>query len=134
MQLALRAVATIYVVAVAVNYPWELAQAPLFTSASHQGSVFVHCLIASLGDGLMLALLYGVGTAVRGRADWFRRPAVCPAVLAAGRRPPRVWGNPRRRSRVPPPATFGTASARLGRLDECFTVRPELCGFNAVAV
>ena len=76
MRIRLPTVTAVYVVSVAVNYPWELAQAALFTAESHPGRTFVHCFVASLGDGIMLLLLFGMGAAVSGRFDWFRRPRI----------------------------------------------------------
>ena len=67
---------TIFVVAVAVNYLWELAQSPLFVPGSHVGNVWLHCFVASLGDGLMVLLLYAIGWVAAGRSDWFARPTI----------------------------------------------------------
>jgi hypothetical protein len=67
---------TLYVVAVILNYPWELAQAGLFTAASHRGDILLHCFVAALGDGLMILLLFAVGWLVLRRSDWFIRPHV----------------------------------------------------------
>ena len=74
MQPLPRVIATIYLVAVALNYPWELAQAVLFTGESHQGNVFLHCFVASLGDGVILLVLFGIGWATAGTPHWFRHP------------------------------------------------------------
>ena len=65
--------ATVYVLGVLLNYPWELAQAGLFATGSHRGPIIVHCFVSALGDGLMLLLLYAVGGLILGRRDWFLR-------------------------------------------------------------
>ena len=67
-------VAAVYVFAVAVNYPWELAQSSLFTTASHGGNVWLDCFIASLGDGVMVLLLFGFGWLAVGHRHWFVHP------------------------------------------------------------
>ena len=72
--------ALIFVFAVGVNYAWELAQAPLYVAVDFP-TAFVHCFIASLGDGLMVLALYGVVALVARATDWYVRPA--PAHYAA---------------------------------------------------
>ena len=47
-------VAVIFVVAVVGNYLWELAQAPLYRGMESVRTVWWHCFVASLGDGLMV--------------------------------------------------------------------------------
>lgn len=76
MERTCRTLAVVFVIAVAVNYPWELLQRPLFTPFSDIGSAWLHCFIASLGDGLIVLLLFGLGWLVLGRRDWFVRPGV----------------------------------------------------------
>jgi hypothetical protein len=66
-----------FVVAVVVNYVWELTQAPLYTGLeSYRLAVFWHCFIASLGDGVMVLLIYLAGWIMLRRPDWFERPGV----------------------------------------------------------
>ena len=86
MRPAWQVLAIVFLIAVAFNYPWELAQGRLFTAASHTINVWVHCFIASLGDGVMTLLLFGFGWLVRGRRDWFARPGVSgySIMIAAG--------------------------------------------------
>jgi hypothetical protein len=76
----------IYLVAVATNYVWELAQSALFVPGSDGGNIWLHCFIASLGDGVMVLLLYAVGWLTSGTRDWFTRPTArhYAAVLGAG--------------------------------------------------
>ena len=69
-----REASAIYAIAVALNYPWELLQSALFTSPSHKGSVWLHCFGSSLGDGLMILMIFVAGRVAFGRADWFVLP------------------------------------------------------------
>ena len=64
----------LFVVAASLNYPWELAQAPLFVQTQEWGASWWHCLVASLGDGVFVWMIYVVGWAVFGRPDWFEYP------------------------------------------------------------
>ena len=72
----LKTAAAVYLIAVVVDYPWELAQARLFRTDAHEGGVLVHCFVASLGDGVMLLLLYALTSFVTGRVDLYRRPGL----------------------------------------------------------
>ena len=63
--------AAVFVVAVLLNYPWELAQSPLYSNAGRVGTVWWHCFVASLGDGVLVAIVYFVGTAIFRQPTWF---------------------------------------------------------------
>ena len=64
-------------VSVAVNYLWELAQAPLYVGLeSYNTTVLWHCFVASLGDGLMVLLIYMAGWMTLRRWDWIKEPGV----------------------------------------------------------
>jgi hypothetical protein len=67
---------SIFIVAVALNYVWEVAQVPLFTGTDSWENVWAHCFIASLGDGIILWIIYAAGWIALGRRDWFIRPGV----------------------------------------------------------
>jgi len=79
-------VALVYAVAVAANYPWELAQSPLYEGTGDVGRMWWHCFVASLGDGLLVLLIWGAGFVALRRADWFVAPTVSGYVMtvAAG--------------------------------------------------
>ncbi len=64
----------LWVVAVIVNYPWELAQSGLFAQTVDRGVPWWHCFVASLGDGVLVCVIYACGWAMFRRADWFKRP------------------------------------------------------------
>lgn len=74
MRQTLKTMAAIFVIAVVVNYPWELGQTPLYAGMDDFSRMLWHCLVASLGDGLLLLLIFGIGWAVLGRRDWFIHP------------------------------------------------------------
>ena len=66
----------LFVVAAAVNFLWEVAQMPFY---AWQGSFFAaaaHCVLPSLGDGIIVLIIYGVGWFVLRRSDWSDRPRV----------------------------------------------------------
>ena len=64
----------IFAVAVALNYLWELGQSPLYAGMERFGLVLWHCFVASLGDGLLVLLIFAVGRLVFGRGDWYEKP------------------------------------------------------------
>jgi len=74
MRQALRTIATVFILAVIINYPWELAHSPLYEGMSDFSLASWHCFVASLGDGLLVLLIFGVGWAALRRRDWFVNP------------------------------------------------------------
>jgi hypothetical protein len=66
----------IFVVAVLFNYPWEVGQSSLYAGMDNVGAMLWHCLPPSLGDGLLVLLIYGVGCVVLQRRDWFFQPGI----------------------------------------------------------
>ena len=68
---------SIFIVAVLLNYLWELAQAPLYVGLEdYDTRVFWHCFVASLGDGIMVLLIVAAGWITLRRPDWFVRPGI----------------------------------------------------------
>jgi hypothetical protein len=74
MRQTLKTIAAVFIAAVAINYPWELAQAPLYEGMSDLSLALWHCFVASLGDGLLVLLIFGAGWAALRRSDWFVNP------------------------------------------------------------
>lgn len=72
----LRSVLLIFAVAVLVNYPWELGQAPLYGGMDDRRAALWHCFIAALGDGVLVLAVFVVGAQVFRRSDWFVRPGL----------------------------------------------------------
>ena len=67
----------VYIVAVLLNYSWELAQAPLYVGLErYNAAIFWHCFVASLGDGLMVMIIFAAGWITLHRWDWFQWPGV----------------------------------------------------------
>lgn len=71
-----RNLVAIFVVASLFNYLWELAQAPLYEGMQRLRIVWWHCFVASLGDGLLVLLIFAAGWMVLHRQDWFVSPGV----------------------------------------------------------
>lgn len=67
--------AALFVVAVPFNYFWEIAQGFLFVGMDWGSvSTWVHCFIASLGDGFLVWIIFAVGWLTFKRSDWFVDP------------------------------------------------------------
>ena len=60
----------LFVISVALNYIWEIAQAPLFAGMDSSGALRWHCFVASLGDGIILWIIQGLGWATFKRWNW----------------------------------------------------------------
>lgn len=74
---AVKTLTTLFIVAVLLNYLWELAQAPLYVAIEHYtAAVFWHCFVASLGDGIMVMIICAVGWVTFHRWDWFHSPGI----------------------------------------------------------
>jgi hypothetical protein len=66
-----RLMPAVFLVAVALNYLWELAQGPLYEGVTDDPSEWWHCFVASLGDGILVCLIDALGCLVFQRRDWF---------------------------------------------------------------
>ena len=64
----------IFIVAVALNYLWEVAQAPLYVGLGNWSSVWWHCFVAASGDGLLVWLIFVIGWIAFRRFDWYAHP------------------------------------------------------------
>lgn len=79
--------AALFVVAVPFNYFWEMAQGFLFVGMDWtSASTWVHCFIASLGDGVLTWIIFAVGWVTFKRSDWFVYPRSrhCSVMLVVG--------------------------------------------------
>jgi hypothetical protein len=76
-KLETRRLILVFLVAVSLNYLWELAQMPLYVGLeAYNARIFWHCFVASLGDGIMLLLIVAAGWFTFRQPDWFVRPGV----------------------------------------------------------
>ncbi len=69
-------VVTIFVVAVLFNLPWELAQSGLYRGKDGMNIPWWHCVPMSLGDGLLVLLIFFIGWTILGRPEWFECPGL----------------------------------------------------------
>lgn len=76
--------ATTFVVAAALNYPWELAQAVLYAEGADFRAMWWHCFVASLGDGVLVLLILAAGWLRWRNAGWFRQPGAGHYALMLG--------------------------------------------------
>lgn len=70
----LRQLFALFVIGVALNYVWEIAQAPLYAGMDWK-NVWFHCFIASLGDGVLIGIIFVVGWATFRNVEWYRNPS-----------------------------------------------------------
>jgi hypothetical protein len=64
----------LFVIAVLINYVWEIAQSPLYVGMENLSLVWWHCGLAAVGDGFLVLLTYAVGCVVSRQRDWFVQP------------------------------------------------------------
>lgn len=68
-------------VAVLVNLPWEVGQAALGLFAGVSGRKALLCVVCSLGDGVIVALIYVAGWLAFGVRSGFESPGLAEYVL-----------------------------------------------------
>jgi hypothetical protein len=69
-------VTRIFLVAVLLNFPWERAQSILYLMKDGTPIPWWQCLVMSLGDGLLILLIFWIGGAFFRRPAWFEHPGV----------------------------------------------------------
>lgn len=66
----------IFVMSVILNYPWERVQSSLYLTKDGTAIPWWHCMLASLGDGLLVLLIFWAGRVVFGQPAWFEHPGL----------------------------------------------------------
>jgi hypothetical protein len=69
---AWRLAAAVFLIGVLFNFPWELAQSPLYVAMPPFPTRLWHCIVASLGDGVLFLILWAAGWVVFREKAWFR--------------------------------------------------------------
>ena len=76
-----------FLVAVAINFIWEMTQAVLFVPMGGWTNGWMdgtrRCFVASLGDGVIVLSIAAIGWLLFQRGDWIVRPGVRGYVLMA---------------------------------------------------
>lgn len=65
-----------FLVAMSVNFVWEMLQSALFAPMGGWLQATVRCAAASVGDGVIVMIIAAVGGLLFRRRDWFARPGV----------------------------------------------------------
>jgi hypothetical protein len=68
---------------VILNYPWERAQSALYQAEDGSEIPWWLCFLMSLGDGLLVLLIFRAGQVVFGNPAWFDRPGLRGYLLMA---------------------------------------------------
>ena len=63
----------IIVISFILNFVWEMVQMPLYENFSFSGTTTILCLLASLGDAVMILIIYFIGSALFKSYSWFCR-------------------------------------------------------------
>ena len=72
-----RFVLSVFLWSVAVNYPWEMAQMPLYVAMDFSDPMsWLICFQASLGDGFIVLFIWGTGYLIFRDLHWFRRKSM----------------------------------------------------------
>lgn len=68
----MRRLAVLFMVSVAINFVWEVTQMPLYAANVSPLEYAAHCFVPSLGDGIILLMIFLAGWLVFRRPDWAR--------------------------------------------------------------
>lgn len=81
-----KSIGFIFAVAILLNYPWELAQLPLYEGMGSWRENLLHCTRCSLIDGVLVLGIFAAGSVATGEPMWFMRPGWRGyiAIIAAG--------------------------------------------------
>ena len=60
----------IYLAAVLTNYIWELLQSPFYFGMQITAQMLGHCFLASLGDGVIVLVIYFIDWLIFRRLEW----------------------------------------------------------------
>ncbi len=77
-------ITSVFVISVLLNFPWEVAQMPLYVEDGNLLEFAVHCIVPSLGDGIITLVIFSVGWTVLRRSDWSDRPGINGYALMLG--------------------------------------------------
>lgn len=75
---------TIFIIGSAVNYPWEVGQIIFYDVSGTLAEIARHCLVPSLGDGLLVLVIYMSGLIAFRRLDWTDTPSPVSYILMLG--------------------------------------------------
>jgi hypothetical protein len=75
--------ARIFIAAVVFNYPWERAQSTLYVGRDGTPIPWWQCFSMSLGDGLLVLLIFWIGWMWFGQPGWFEHPGLREYALMA---------------------------------------------------
>jgi hypothetical protein len=78
-----RAWPSVFAIAVPLNFAWEMAQAPLYGPMGTFWQATRRCLVASLGDAVMVLTVVAIGSMAFGSPLWFDHPAIRRTTFAA---------------------------------------------------
>lgn len=76
-------VIVLFMIAVVVNFAWEMTQSVLFAPMGGWVSGTWRCFVASLADGVIVLIIFGIGWLWFRRADWVTQPGFGGYVLMA---------------------------------------------------
>lgn len=74
MKKLLSTSATVFLTSVPLHYLWEVAQMPLYVESGSWLQFALHCIVPSLGDGLIMLMILCTGILVFRSGDWFIQP------------------------------------------------------------
>ena len=75
---------TVFAIAVPLNFVWEMVQAPLYAPMGTFWEATWRCFGASLGDGLLILVVWLTGVIVFRSEVWFSRPSAGRLAFPAG--------------------------------------------------
>jgi hypothetical protein len=75
---------TVFLISVALNFLWEMAQAPLYAPMGTSWQATWRCFRASLGDGVLVLLVWMAGAMMFRSSAWFVHSSKARLTFASG--------------------------------------------------
>ena len=72
------------VVSVALNYPWEVLQMPLYVNGGDFLNFAKHCVVPAWGDAVIVMIIYSIGWVLTRNSAWADKPTASSYAIMLG--------------------------------------------------
>jgi hypothetical protein len=84
LKIVFKRVFLLLVVSVALNYPWEVLQMPLYVNDGDFLDFAKHCVVPAWGDAVIVVIIYSIGWALTSNSAWAEKPTASSYAIMLG--------------------------------------------------